>query len=36
MIKGWVPNEDSSYQEIFVPTVDITRNKILIQGSFKK
>ena len=30
MIQGWTPNQNSLYNEIFVPTIDITRNRLII------
>jgi dynein heavy chain len=35
MIQGWTPNQNSLYSEIFVPTVDITRNRIIILNMLK-
>ena len=35
MIQSWTPNANSAYHEIFVPTIDITRNKIIIQNLLK-
>ena len=35
MIQGWTPSQNSLYKEIFVPTIDITRNKTIIQNLLK-
>ena len=35
MIQRWTPNQNSLYNEIFVPTVDITRNRIIILNLLK-
>ena len=35
MIQGWSPAQNSLYTDIFVPTIDVTRNKTIIQNLLK-
>ena len=35
MIQFWMPSSNTSYNEIFVPTIDIVKNKTIIQNLIK-